>query len=95
MWMPGKSCKVIIGHIVPKVVEQQEWIKLRRVAQPKRAAHMHASAFERWFGFDEALDRAYRHSCSPVSGSSLEERRFASHIEYLFRLLVQQTLSCL
>src|SRR5580658_9114920 len=67
MWMPGKSCKVIVGHVVPKVVEQQEWIKLRRVAEPKRAAQMHACAFERWFGFDQALDRAYRHSCSPVS----------------------------
>jgi hypothetical protein len=65
--LPWKSCKVIIGHVVPKIVEQQEWIKLRRVAEPKRAAQMHASAFERWFGFDQALDRAYRHSCSPVS----------------------------
>src|ERR1700684_2136055 len=52
MWMPWKSCKVVIGHVVPKVVEQQEWIKLRRVAEPKRPAQMHACAFERWFGFD-------------------------------------------
>src|SRR5580658_3636681 len=80
MWMPGKSCKVIIGHVVPKVVEQQEWIKLRRVAEPKRAAQVHACAFERGFGFNQARDGAYRHFCSPVSGSGLEERRFASHM---------------
>ena len=51
--MPGEAGEIIVGNVVTKVVEQQEWIEIGCVAKTKRPAEMNAGAFQRRFGFDE------------------------------------------
>ena len=42
--MPWETFEVIIGALVPKIVEQQEWIQLARVLKAERAVQFDASA---------------------------------------------------
>ena len=59
--MPGKAGQVVLGNVVAEIVEQQKRIEVGGIAESKRAAQMHARAFERRLGFDESLDRSNRH----------------------------------
>src|SRR6267142_6518564 len=54
--MPGEASQIILGNVVSEVVQQQEWIKVRRIAEAERASQMHSRAFESWFRFNEALN---------------------------------------
>jgi hypothetical protein len=50
--MPRKALQIIFRHIVPKVVEQQERIEIRRVAETECTAQVNARSLHRGFGFD-------------------------------------------
>jgi hypothetical protein len=58
MRMPGEARTVILRPVVPEVVEEQERIELRRVAEPERAPEPDAGAFEGGLRLDDALDGA-------------------------------------
>src|SRR5260370_29489464 len=59
--MPREPCQIVLGDIVTKVVEKEKRVEVGRVAEPERPAQVHASAFERWLGLDEPLDRSNGH----------------------------------
>ena len=59
--VPGEPREVSLGIVVPEVVEEEERVEVLGVAEPERAAEMHARAFEGGFGLDEPLDRTNRH----------------------------------
>src|ERR1700757_3892338 len=46
MWMPGKAGQVVFGHVIAKVVEQQEGIEFVSVAKAKGAAEMDSGALQ-------------------------------------------------
>jgi hypothetical protein len=47
--------------VVPKVVEEQEWIEFSRVAEPESPAQAHAGSFDRRCRLGQPLHRADRH----------------------------------
>src|SRR5580698_9020399 len=53
--MPRKAGQVILRDVVAEVVQQQERVELRRVAEAERAPQMHPGAFPGWFGFNQTL----------------------------------------
>ncbi len=55
MRMPGKSGEIVLGDVIAKIVEQEERIEVVGVAEAEGAAQMHAGAFERGLGLDQAL----------------------------------------
>src|SRR5205814_473135 len=59
--MPRKAREVIGWNVIPEIIQQQERVEVRRVAEPKRPAQMHTRAFERWFGLDQTFNRSQRH----------------------------------
>src|SRR5262245_15433740 len=66
--MPGKSCAIVFRTIVAEVVEQEEWIELAGIPEAEGATQLHACAFNRGFGLDDALHGPNGHggltSCS-------------------------------
>src|SRR5271169_3122348 len=64
--MPGKSGKVVFRNIVAEIIEQQERVELLGVSEAKCAAQMYACTLESRFRFNEPLDRADRHTRSPL-----------------------------
>ena len=62
--MPWEAGEIILGNVVAEVVEQQEGIEIGSVAEAKRAAEMHAGAFDRRLGFDQSLDGPNGHTSS-------------------------------
>src|SRR5215471_3712049 len=67
--VPRESCQIVLGNVIAKVVEQQERVEIRCVAEAKGAAQMHSGAFESGFGSAEPLDRSYRHRWPPAASS--------------------------
>ena len=59
--MPRKPGQVILRNVVAEIVEQQKRVEIGRVAETERAAQVHARAFQRRLGFDQALNRSKRH----------------------------------
>ena len=59
--MPRKPRQIILRHVVAKIIQQQERVKIRSVAEAKGALQMHARAFRRWLGLDQPLHRSYGH----------------------------------
>ena len=55
MRMPRETGKIFLGDVVTEIVEQQEWIKISRIAEAEGSAEMHPGAFESWGGFNETL----------------------------------------
>src|SRR6516165_1788261 len=53
--MPGKSGAIVFRTIVAEVVEQKEWIELGGIPESEGATQLHACAFNRGLGFDDAL----------------------------------------
>src|SRR6266436_649659 len=64
MRMPRKARQIIFGNIVTKIVEEKERVKVRSVAEAKRAAQVHARTFHRGLGFDKPFHRSDRHGAS-------------------------------
>src|SRR6267143_6470177 len=62
--MPRETRQVIFRNIVTKIVEQEEGVKFRGVAEAERAAQVNARTFHRRLRFDEPLHRSNRHSAS-------------------------------
>src|SRR5262245_17178465 len=66
--MPGKSGAIVFRTIVAEVVEQEERIELARIPEAEGAAQLHARAFNRGLGLDDALHGSNGHdgltSCS-------------------------------
>src|SRR5215472_7479575 len=61
--MPRKARQVVRGHVVAKIVEQQERIKFVRVAEAKRAPQVHARALNGWLGPNQLFHRTQGHGC--------------------------------
>jgi len=59
--MPRKSRQIVFGHVIAKIVQQQEWIELAGVPEPERPAQMHTGALQSWLGADQPLNRSNRH----------------------------------
>jgi hypothetical protein len=59
--MPGKAGQVILGPLVPEIVEKKEWIEVRCIAEAKGTAQVHACAFERRLRLDESLNGSNGH----------------------------------
>jgi hypothetical protein len=55
MGMPWEPCQIILRNVIAEIVEEEKWIKVGCVAEAERAAQMHAGAFERRFGLNEAF----------------------------------------
>ena len=52
MRMPRKPRQVIVRNIIAEIIEQQERVEVRRVAEAEGPAQMNACAFEGWLGFN-------------------------------------------
>jgi hypothetical protein len=61
MRMPWKACKVILGHVVTEIIEQQKWIEVLGVSKSEGAAEVNSRTLESGFGFDEPLNWANGH----------------------------------
>jgi hypothetical protein len=61
MGVPGKSCDVVFGILVPEVVEQEKWIEFLCFAKPKGALQLDAGSFDGGFGLENLFDCAKRH----------------------------------
>jgi hypothetical protein len=57
--MPGKARQIILGHIVPEIVQQQERIEVRGIAESKRSPKMHSRAFHRGLSLDKSFHWSY------------------------------------
>src|SRR6266404_4255440 len=75
--MPWEASQIVLGNIVSEIVQQQEWIKFRCIAEAERASQMHAGAFESWLRFNEALNWSNGHTRSPLLKSSEAKMRTA------------------
>src|SRR6267143_2029767 len=64
MRVPWEARQIIFGNIVAKIVEKEERVKIRGVAEAERAAQVYACAFHRWLGFDEPFHGSNRHGAS-------------------------------
>jgi hypothetical protein len=53
--MPRKAGQIIFGNIIAEVVEEEERVEVRGVAEAERAAQVYAGALHRGLGFDEPL----------------------------------------
>jgi hypothetical protein len=56
----GEAGQVVLGTIVPKIVQQQERVEVGGVPEAERAAQMHSGALERRPGLGEALHGSER-----------------------------------
>ena len=54
--MPGKAGEVVLGSLVPEVIEEKEGIEALRLAETECAAELDAGPFHGRGGLDEALD---------------------------------------
>src|SRR5450631_3506819 len=59
--MPGKALQIVFRNVIAKIVQQQERIEFRCVAEAEGAAQMHAGPFHRWLSFDETFDGTNGH----------------------------------
>jgi hypothetical protein len=56
--MPRKACKVILGHVVTEIIEQQKRIEVLGVSKSESATKVNSRTLESGFGFDEPLNWA-------------------------------------
>jgi hypothetical protein len=67
--VPGKAGPVIVGPIVPEIVEQQKGIEGRGVAEAKGPPQLHPGALNGRSRLRDPLHRTYGHG-TPPEGSS-------------------------
>ena len=61
MRMPREAGEIVGRVVVAEIVEQQERIELGRLAEAEGALQLHAGAFERGLGLDDAFHRTNGH----------------------------------
>src|SRR5262245_66657466 len=66
MRVPREAGEEVLRVVVPEVVEEQERVEIRGVAEAEGALKLHASALHGGFGAAEPFDRANRHCRSPL-----------------------------
>ena len=66
--VPGKAGAVLVGTVVAEIVEQQEGVEFRGVAEAEGAPKVDAGALDRGLGGDDALDRSDGHG-GPLWGA--------------------------
>src|SRR5215469_6534794 len=66
MRVPRKAREVILRHVVAEIVEQQEWIEGRCIAEPECSPQMDTCPFPRGLGLHKPLYRTNRHERSPT-----------------------------
>src|SRR6267378_476314 len=59
--VPGKPRQIILRHIIPKIIQQQERVEIRSIAKAERTAQVHSRPFRRRLGLDQPLHRSYGH----------------------------------
>ena len=59
--MPGKAGEILARAVVAEIVEQQERIEVRRVAEAERATEVHAGAFDVRLRLTDLLDGSNGH----------------------------------
>jgi hypothetical protein len=70
--MPGKAGEIVGGIVVAKVVEQQEWIELRRAAKAKRTLQLEACTFDGRLLVNDLPDRSNGHDVEYSFGVAAE-----------------------
>src|SRR5262249_24945940 len=70
MRMPGKSCQIILGIIVAKVVQQQEGIEFFGLAETEGALQLDTGALDGGLGLNHLFDCTERHSSPFYSGGA-------------------------
>ncbi len=65
--MPGKAGEIIGRPVVAEIVEQQERIGLRRLAEAEGAAQLDAGALDGGLGLHDAFDGSDGHESVPFS----------------------------
>src|SRR6202030_517959 len=68
--MPRKTRQIILRHVVPEIVQQQERIKLGSIPKAEGPAQMHARPFAGRLRFDEPLYGSNGHGSLPSKGKS-------------------------
>jgi hypothetical protein len=69
--MPGEAGKVIFRHVIAKIVEQKEGIKVLGVSESESAAEVNACALKSWLRLNEPLYGTERHGDLESRESSL------------------------
>src|SRR5262245_53194260 len=64
--VPRETREEVPGVVVPEVVEEQERVEIRGVAEAEGALKSHASALQSGFRAAEPFDWANRHCGSPL-----------------------------
>src|SRR5262249_31642690 len=82
--MPGKSRAIVFRTIVAEVVEQEEWIEFACIPEAEGATQLHARAFNRGLGLDDALHRSDGHdgltSCSVLVVLTAQSPRWIARL---------------
>ena len=59
--MPRKPCQIFVGVVVAEVIEEEKWVVISSVAEPKRPPQLDAGTLESRFGLGNMLDGSDRH----------------------------------
>jgi hypothetical protein len=73
MRMPRESRQVIVGVVVPEIVQEQKWIEFRGVPESECASQPYAGAFHRGFGLNDALYGSNRHDVLKFQTSNVAQ----------------------
>ena len=65
--MPGEPLQIVLGLLVAKIVEQQEWIELLGLAEAEGALQLNAGAFEGRRGVNDLSNWSQLHDSSLFS----------------------------
>jgi hypothetical protein len=60
--MPGEPGEVVLGALIPEVIQEEERIETFCLPETKGAAELHARPFHRGCGADELLDGSNGHA---------------------------------
>ena len=61
MRVPRETRQVIFRNVVAEIVQQEERVEFRGVAEPERAPQVHSRAFDGWFCFAQPLNWSKGH----------------------------------
>jgi hypothetical protein len=50
--------------VVPEIIKQEEWIEIPGIAESESTAQSNTRSLQRWFCFNDPLDRPNRHGAS-------------------------------
>jgi hypothetical protein len=91
MRVPGKTREIVFGHVVSKVIEQQERVVLACLTEPERPAQVHAGTLDSGLRRDQLLDRSNDMTASLSIGSIGAVLRHASGSSLLRQTLIRST----